>query len=515
MPSEPSAIPKSTTEARVTLASGPAAIAEARKNKKRMKEADQVETYTPLLPLLTPATTTVTVPAEAVINNNTATPSYPQSEASTTPSPIPMPPLFDDDDSSPLSSPSTRAAASITPRVSQSNLQRARSTTGPPRQTQVNPGTTQANEAPNQSARDTPTAPEDDVTMTNPPDRPLSTSLASIRSLVERVPREPNTTGRYAARDPLDNFTNAVMPKVHDDHPTSLFQFIDLDLISEWELLEGGKLLIIPFGDAPFEPKLHDLIKNRLLFAITEITSSQGIGISAPTPSAEAIKDGKYPSSFLVYNLTFLQKQLLLERGVWSSQAITFRATPFYPTNPDYLFTIKGFSLNIEDRILALVHNVWHDGATANFARDLVHTAPERDRTTLAFAIHTFLDSVSVSCLNIKERGGGLIPSFNVYANGNAIPLNETWIQIRKHLSEKLYYTPLTGRGDVVISPYTCGICHGVEHPKGLCPFLGIVGWNGPGKDKNADNRRGRNGGRMGAASMGAASGNNKGTFRM
>lgn len=110
----------------MTLASGPAAIAEARKNKKRMKEADQVETYTPLLPLLTPATTTVTVPAEAVINNNTATPSYPQSEASTTPSPIPMPPLFDDDDSSPLSSPSTRAAASITPRVSQSNLQRAR-----------------------------------------------------------------------------------------------------------------------------------------------------------------------------------------------------------------------------------------------------------------------------------------------------------------------------------------------------------------------------------------------------
>ena len=73
--------------------------------------------------------------------------------------------------------------------------------------------------------------------MTNPPDRPLSTSLASIRSLVERVPREPNTTGRYAARDPLDNFTNAVMPKVHDNHPTSLFQFIDLDLISEWELL--------------------------------------------------------------------------------------------------------------------------------------------------------------------------------------------------------------------------------------------------------------------------------------
>ena len=351
--------------------------------------------------------------------------------------------------------------------------------------------------------------------MTNPPERTFSTSLASICSLVERAPRDPNTTGRNATQDPLDNFTNAVMPKVHDDHPTALFQFIELDLISEWELLEGGKLLIVPFGDAPYEPKLHDLIKNRLLFAITEITSSQEIGISAPTPSAAATKDGKCPSSFLAYNLTFLQKQLLLDRGVWSSQAITFRATPFYPSNPDYLFTIKGFSLNIEDRILTLVYNVWHDGATAKFAHDLVNATPERERTALTFAIHTFLDSTSVSCLNIKERGGGLTPSFNVYANGNVIPLNETWIQICKYLSERIYYTPLTGRGEVVISPYACGICHGVEHPKGLCPFPGIVGWNGPGKDKNSDNRRGRNGGRMGTASIGAGSSNNKGTYRM
>ena len=494
----------------MNISSGPAAIAEARKNKKkRMKETEQLEATTPAR--LTPATMTATVPAEAVMDHS-APPDYPPSETSTTPSPIPMPPFFDDD-SSPLSSPSTRAAASITPRVSKANLQQPRTATVPHQQSQSNPSTSTTSEAPNQPTRDTPTDLEGDVTMIA--ERTYNTNLASIRSLVERVPRDPNTTGCTTTRDPLDNFTNAVMPKVHDDHPTSLFQFIDLDLISEWELLEGGKLLIIPFGDAPYEPKLHDLIKNRLLFAITEITSSQGIGISAPTPSAAAIRDSKYPSSFLAYNLTFLQKQLLLDRGVWSSQAITFRATPFYPTNPDYLFTIKGFSLNIEDRILTLVYNVWHDGATAKFAQDIINAAPEGERTTLAFAIHTFLDTPSVTCLNIKERGGGLTPYFNVYANGNAIPLNETWIQIRKYLSDRIYYTPLTGRGDVVISPYTCGICHGVEHPRGMCPFLGIAGWNGPGKDKNSENRRGRNGGRTGASSIGAGLSNDKGNYRM
>ena len=349
--------------------------------------------------------------------------------------------------------------------------------------------------------------------MTSPHAHPSGVNPFLVRSLVETTPHDPAHSSRNIMRDPLDNYTNATMPKVHNAHPTSPFQYIDLDLISEWELLVGGKLLILPFGDAPHEPKLHETIKNRILYAIAEITDSQGIGISAPTPNAEATRTGRYPSSFLAYNLTPPQIQLLLDRGVWSSQAITFRATPFYPTNPSYLFTIRGFSLNIEGHIQSLIYSTWHDSNTTKFIRETVLSAPEEECTTLERAICTLLDSPTVTCLNIKERGGGLLPRFNIYANGSTIPHHVTWLKIRKYLADHIYFTPLIGQGEVVISPYTCNICHGVEHPRGLCPFPGIKGWNGPSKDKNSETQRGRNSSQNGLPRYGTNS--NKGNYRM
>jgi hypothetical protein len=38
---------------------------------------------------------------------------------------------------------------------------------------------------------------------------------------------------------------------------------------------------------------------------------------------------------------------------------ITFRVTPYHPTCPDFLFTIKGFSTLITDDILLSVRTVW------------------------------------------------------------------------------------------------------------------------------------------------------------
>ncbi|KAF8268513.1 hypothetical protein EI94DRAFT_1800329 [Lactarius quietus] len=268
------------------------------------------------------------------------------------------------------------------------------------------------------------------------------------------------------------------MPKVHDAHPTSPFKYIDLNLISKWELLTGRKL-IIPFGDAAHDPKLHDVIKNCILFAVAEITHSQGIGISAPTPSNNA-------------------KQLLLNRGIWSSQAITFRAVPFHPTNPDYLFTIQGFSLNIEEHIWTLVYNVWHDAETTTFVHNIINTAPEGEQPTLNYAIRTFLDTPTITCLNIKERGCGLTPCLNVHTDGAIIIHHTIWLDLCQFLADCIYFTPLIGQGKVITNPYSCGICHSVEHPKGMCPFLNIKGWNGPSKNQNAEGQCGKNRGQFG-----------------
>lgn len=194
-----------------------------------------------------------------------------------------------------------------------------------------------------------------------------------------------------------------------------------------------------------------------------EITNSQSIGVSVPTPSTEAMWSKHYPTSFLVYNLTIPQKHFLLDRGVWSSQAITFWVTSFYPTNPDYLFSIKGFSLSIEDQIKTLIYNVWYDHKTAIFAQNTINVAPEQEHAPLTYTIHTFLDTLVVMCLKIKECEGALTPIFDIYTNGASIPCHTTWLEIHKFLSKRLYYTLLTGQGDMIVNPYTCGVCQGTN----------------------------------------------------
>jgi hypothetical protein len=330
--------------------------------------------------------------------------------------------------------------------------------------------------------------------MVNPPEPANEPEAISIRALVEYTPQDPNPTGRYTPCDPMDNYTTADMPKVHDAHPTSPFNFIDLDLISKWENLAGGKVLVIPFGECTNKADLHELIKNRILYAMAEITHSQGVGVSAPTPSAEAIRAKCYPTSFLVYNLTPAQKKLILDKRVWSSQAITLHATPFFPTIPDLMFTISGFSMLLDTQVGDLILSVWRDDITTTFAQSLINNAPEGERATLAPAIQTLLDSMTTSCLNIKERGGGLIPCYNIYANGSAIPRHTTWLELCTFLSNRVYFTPMQGRSTISLRPYNCGICHGVDHPKRLCAFPDIPGWKGPRRNQN-NNHRGRNGG--------------------
>ncbi|KAI9457939.1 hypothetical protein BJY52DRAFT_1187033 [Lactarius psammicola] len=111
---------RSTTAARLAATNGPAAIVEARKNrKKRMKEADQVEATHSTTSRLTPTTMTITVPAEAVVDNSSMQ-VYPPSEPSPTPPPIPMPPFYNEESPSPLSSPLSHVAPLDTPRLSRS-----------------------------------------------------------------------------------------------------------------------------------------------------------------------------------------------------------------------------------------------------------------------------------------------------------------------------------------------------------------------------------------------------------
>ena len=94
------------------------------------------------------------------------------------------------------------------------------------------------------------------------------------------------------------------MPEIHDTHASALFDLVDSDLIKEWHRFPEWKLAIIPFSvDIQSHEQLRN-IKDHIFTAVTEITQSQSLGISAPEPNEKAKTIGHHPTTFLVYGLS-------------------------------------------------------------------------------------------------------------------------------------------------------------------------------------------------------------------
>jgi len=289
------------------------------------------------------------------------------------------------------------------------------------------------------------------------------------------------------------------MPAIYDAYPCSHLRHMDLDLVDVWENYTRGKLFAHPFDD---KACIHDLdgVKMKIFTAVMEITKSERIGVSPPRPSQAAIEAGRTPTCFLIYNLTEDESQFLLERSVWSSKNVTFHVTSFNPTCPDFLFSIKGLITNHTDSVYQIIHSVWHDDETGSFLDSIVEDSPQGERANANQAISRFIASMRVTLLPIKRSGNILSPRFNVYANGSLILTQAVWLRLSDYLAGRVYASRMLGNGTAEIAPYRCGICRGVDHPKGLCPFPDIKGWNGPGNHRVIENSRARGGQRRGTA---------------
>jgi len=117
---------------------------------------------------------------------------------------------------------------------------------------------------------------------------------------------------------------------------------------------------------------------------------------------------------------------------------------------------------------------------------------------------------MSVKMLETRTKGGILAPTFQVYAIGGIINEDNTWCQLRSYLASRDYIIPFEDPGINALPITDCSLCHGADHPRGLCPFPLTNGWNGPSRRQDPPlvdprtgrqiaelpSNRGRNGGR-------------------
>lgn len=310
---------------------------------------------------------------------------------------------------------------------------------------------------------------------------------------LEEVANDHSANGKFTARNSIDKYSLGPMPPIQDASPTSIFDNIHLATIKEWDLLPGGKVIAIPFdSDARF-PESHEFLRTRMLTAVTEIISAQEISVAAPKPSDEAANRGRTPTSFLIYNITVDQADTLLKRKVWSSNLTTFRVASFATTCPTFLFTIKGFTTTAMKPVFDMVRSVWDNQETKDCADSLLNNVPADDRTMVNNDIEQLLASMNIHRLDIKVTGNTLLPHFNVYAECSNFTDDKIWTCLRAHLLAATYTSSIQGRATTEKAPFRCSCCHGVDHPRGLCPYPSLPGWNGPKRD-SGDALQRRNG---------------------
>ncbi|KAH8977775.1 hypothetical protein EDB86DRAFT_2837340 [Lactarius hatsudake] len=546
---EPTTREKSTTAARVAISSGPAAsTVEAHRAKRNcnkllpqaeepMATPESVTTMPPPPSPLSPATVTqeammalntppLTQPSLAAPHPQTSEPSTAQEAEIAMPPPPPSPP------------PSTPVTPIVpmsltTPPLTQRELaapypQLDPGGTPPPMTLppHLNEKTPTPPDSPTPYLRTTVNTPQtspntpQDVEMTpafppshfRPPSTPTqnalglhlqdntTTPILKMSTMSARLEELENDNsdqiGRRPAKNTLDKYTPGPMPLVQDAHPTAPFDNIDRKLVEEWDDHLGAKLIAVPFDTKAKDTDAHDFIHARILTAVAEITNAQEASVAAPRPKKNTGKSNRPPNSasFLIYNITAEQADLLLHRRVWSSRAITFRVTPFAPTCPTFLFTLRGFITTTPKDVFPIIKGVWKNDKTKDFAMTLANAIPENKKERVASKIDHLLCMMNIARLNIKEAGNTLNPRFNVYADSSHISHDEIWRRLRAFLITQPYASSMQGQATPQHTPYVCTCCHGNDHPRGLCPFPSVTGWNGPTRDIGGDLPMRRNG---------------------
>ena len=328
--------------------------------------------------------------------------------------------------------------------------------------------------------------------------RPTKNRLPQFNQVMEVASLQPQKVARrLEQQDPLDKYSSGITTPVHDAHPGAVYSRIKQEVLDDWRTMEGEILLAIPFESDAETAELHNETSHRIFNAVGEIIQAKDYGVASPMKKEdlEALLEElrrqragqkrkkpseRLPFTFLIHSLSQVHYHILTQQTVWASQNITFRVITPEMNCPSFLFAIKGLRTNSSELVEKCVRDTWEDDTTTEFIQNGVAAMKENERDNAHLSIQSFKESLWIETLETKGQGGVQKPTFNVHANGHLINDSNAWSNIRTHLASRSYYSSKFGHRQNLIAPNHCGLCHGVDHPRGLCPFPEIEGWKGP-----------------------------------
>ncbi|KAH9014104.1 hypothetical protein EDB85DRAFT_1899346 [Lactarius pseudohatsudake] len=286
-----------------------------------------------------------------------------------------------------------------------------------------------------------------------PPDLPRPLRRPTTSTLPPAHPRhllheKPPGSGSRKKQHPLQQIHPPQRPRqVHSRPPPPLSTTPTpprSSRTSTWTSSPSGRaiktdgLLAHPFDADALKSTTHEATRELIFTAVSEITKSLEVEVSAPMPGNAAESNGKPQPP----------NRLLHPPGKHRHY--------YYPTS---------LGLQQHENVYHLPHQR-RPGGQKRGERKLhwgysLTPCGSKDSTFDALATRWYPASTST-------------------ADSSAIPIDEVWIRLREYLVTREYHAHMQGYGITDASPYHCGVCHGADHPRGLCPFPDTPGWNWP-----------------------------------
>ncbi|KZT18893.1 hypothetical protein NEOLEDRAFT_1183859 [Neolentinus lepideus HHB14362 ss-1] len=205
------------------------------------------------------------------------------------------------------------------------------------------------------------------------------------------------------------------------------------------------------------------------------------ITVTTPTPVHAASPETPSPPVFFLRNLPNTTLLSMINRGVISHPQASFQVFPIPTPEPTHsiICAMDGFTTDDTAALTSDISDTLRLPSAHIIICEIIRRYFLGTHDQLADLADTFARSISLIRIPLHAPGGMPIPRYVMLGDRPTGISNAIWYQLREALFQQLYETPLHGTGFPVRFG-SCSLCHCITHPRGLCPFSAIDGWNGP-----------------------------------
>ncbi|KAF7794709.1 hypothetical protein EIP86_005847 [Pleurotus ostreatoroseus] len=320
-----------------------------------------------------------------------------------------------------------------------------------------------------------------------PPRRNASTEphatlfTTGVAALLEEVQRLLPAAPSASTSGPSLSFTPKPaegFPYIHDAIPAAHLANLTKQQAIDWEKFRGPKILVRFGMHGALDDTIHDYLHlaDRATSELHAFLGTSSATVALPLPKVQPSRTNEAPYAALIRGVSEEEAARLLDQQVLATPRITLFFFPFGWKMPTLLGAITGFRASDEEEVYDAVRD-----RLEPLIPMIMTLAYENPVIAAAVSLESHaakvIKSIRVKFLPLRTDGGHPDDHYYVYAS---LPFTTftSFQAVQRQLAAADWKHSFAGPGTfhILREPF-CSLCHGADHPLGLCPFPSIPDW--------------------------------------